>query len=57
MNSELKKELFKYYYLSNACHILKDFDLTKQEIMALVIIYYLSRENENVSLKEIREKQ
>ena len=56
MDTKIKEDLFRYYYFTNACSILNEFNLSKQEVMALVITYELSQVNKKVSLKDIREK-
>ena len=48
--------LFKHYFFNNCDTLLKQFDLTKQECMFLIITYTSSKNENNVSLKVIREK-
>ena len=56
MTKEFKELLFRHYFFNNCNTLLKEFGLTKQESMFLIITYNLSKEDNNVCLKEIREK-
>ena len=56
MTKEIKELLFRHYFFNNCNTLLKEFGLTKQESMFLIITYNLSKADNNVCLKEIREK-
>jgi DNA-binding MarR family transcriptional regulator len=56
MTKEFKELLFRHYFFNNCNTLLKEFGLTKQESMFLIITYNLSKADKNVCLKEIREK-
>ncbi len=56
MTKEFKELLFRHYFFNNCNTLLKEFGLTKQESMFLIITYNLSKADNNVCLKEIREK-
>ena len=56
MTKEFKELLFRHYFFDNCNTLLKEFNLSKQECMFLIITYTLSAQDKNVCLKEIREK-